>query len=61
MHGKLPPSAIPSNARTATKELKVRTNPKHTVRVPHTAVKKGSQIFGDTFFITRLLGSSLCV
>jgi hypothetical protein len=57
--GRLPPSAIPSNARTATKEPKFFTNPRHMVRVPHTAVKSGSQILGDTFFKTRLLGISL--
>lgn len=59
MPGKRPPSATPSSARTATKEAKPVTKPKHMVSMPQTAVRAGSQIFGDTFFRTRLEGSSL--
>lgn len=59
MPGNNPPSAIPSNARTVTNDAKFRTNPRHMVRQPHTAVRRGSQILGDIFFSTRLEGSSL--
>ena len=59
MPGKSPPSATPSSARTETKEAKPVTKPKHIVNMPQTAVSAGSQIFGDTFFNTKLLGSSL--
>lgn len=59
MPGRRPPSAIPSKARTATKPAKFCTNPKHMVMMPQIAVKNGSQIFGDAFLSTRLLGNSL--
>lgn len=52
---------MPSNARTATKEPKLLTNPRHMVRAPQTAVNSGSQIRGEIFFKTKLLGSSLGV
>lgn len=60
MPGKSPPSAIPSSARTAAKDENPVTNPRHIVKIPHTAVRVGSQILGETFFSTKLLGSSLC-
>lgn len=59
MPGKRPPSAIPSNARTATKLAKFCTNPKHMVIIPQTTVNNGNQIFGDAFLRMRLLGTSL--
>lgn len=59
MPGKRPPSATPSRARTDTNEANPVTKPKHMVRIPQTAVRAGSQIFGDTFFRTRFDGNSL--
>jgi hypothetical protein len=59
MPGNRPPSAMPNSALTAAKLPNERTNPKHMVMIPHATVNEGSQIRGDTFFRTRLLGSSL--
>ena len=61
MPGNNPPSAQPSNARTVTNDAKLVTKPRHIVKIPHTAVKSGSQIFGDIFFSTRFDGSSLAI
>ena len=57
--GRRPPSAIPSSARTAAKLPKLRTNPRHMVIMPQTAVSAGSHIFGEAFLMIRLLGTSL--
>jgi hypothetical protein len=59
MPGRSPPSATPNSARTATKEPNPLTKPRHMVRVPQRAVRSGSQMRGDIFFKTKLLGSSL--
>lgn len=59
--GNKPPSAIPSSARTATKEPKPLMKPRHMVMIPHKIVKNGSHILGEAFFRTRLLGNSLII
>lgn len=57
--GSKPPSATPRIALTATKDPKLRTNPRHMVMIPQTAVRVGSQILGEAFLMIRLLGTSL--
>lgn len=57
--GSSPPSAVPKRARTTTKPAKLRTKPKHIVKMPQIIVRKGSQTLGEAFLMTRLLGSSL--
>jgi hypothetical protein len=60
MPGSKPPSATPKRARTVTKDAKLRTKPRHMVKMPHTAVNSGSQILGDIFLSTKFEGNSLC-
>lgn len=59
MPGNNPPSAMPKRARTAIKLPGPVTNPRHMVMIPHRAVRHGRRILGETFFRSRLLGSSL--
>ena len=62
MPGSKPPSATPSKALTPTNDPKPLRKPRQSVRAPQTLVRRGSQIFGESFLRTRLLGSSLlCV
>jgi hypothetical protein len=59
MPGSNPPSATPNSARTVTNDAKLRTKPRLIVKIPHTAVRSGSQILGDIFLSTRFEGNSL--
>jgi hypothetical protein len=58
MPGSNPPSATPNSARTVTNDAKLR-KPRLIVKIPHTAVRSGSQILGDIFLSTRFEGNSL--